>query len=104
FVTRRVEKEIDTGSVRLPKGVSVLIPTYLLHHDPELWQDPDRFDPDRFVAGSKHSMESPAFQPFGAGPRNCFAMMFSKVILMLLLAKVLSEYRLTLDKCYHEVS
>ncbi|EEC13516.1 cytochrome P450, putative, partial [Ixodes scapularis] len=106
FVTRLAEKDIDTGSVVIPKGVSILIPTYILHKDSELWEDPERFDPERFAPGNNKPVEvdSIAFQPFGAGPRNCFAMMFSKVILMLLLAKVLSEYRLVLNDDHHKVS
>ncbi|KAM7299057.1 cytochrome P450 3A6-like [Ixodes scapularis] len=105
FVTRLAEKDIDTGSVVIPKGVSILIPTYILHKDSELWEDPERFDPERFAPGNNKPVEvdSIAFQPFGAGPRNCFAMMFSKVILMLLLAKVLSEYRLVLNDDHHKL-
>ncbi|CAN7942984.1 unnamed protein product, partial [Ixodes hexagonus] len=97
FVTRLVEKEVDIGGgIKIPEGVSIIVPTYLLHHDPELWDDPDSFDPERFCPERCERIDSGAFQPFGAGPRNCFAMAFSKVTIMLLAAKLVVKYRLTL--------
>ncbi|KAM7295439.1 cytochrome P450 3A43-like [Ixodes scapularis] len=102
FVTRLVEKELDAGCVKIPEGVSIVIPTYLLHHDPELWQDPGSFDPERFRSETFEPEDAGAYQPFGAGPRNCFAMAFSKKVIMLLAAKVVAKYRLVLTRADHE--
>ncbi|XP_042143002.1 cytochrome P450 3A43-like [Ixodes scapularis] len=102
FVTRLVEKELDAGCVKIPEGVSIVIPTYLLHHDPELWQDPGSFDPERFRPETFEHEDAGAYQPFGAGPRNCFAMAFSKKVIMLLAAKVVAKYRLVLTRADHE--
>ncbi|CAN7943931.1 unnamed protein product, partial [Ixodes pacificus] len=104
FVTRLVEKELDAGCVEIPEGVSIVIPTYLLHHDPELWQDPSSFDPERLCPETFEPGDAGAYQPFGAGPRNCFAMAFSKKVIMLLAAKVVAKYRLVLSRADHEVS
>ncbi|XP_040062819.1 cytochrome P450 3A43-like [Ixodes scapularis] len=102
FVTRLVEKELDAGCVKIPEGVSIVIPTYLLHHDPELWQDPGSFDPERFRPETFEPGDAGAYQPFGAGPRNCFAMAFSKKAIMLLAAKVVAKYRLLPTRADHE--
>ncbi|KAM7296806.1 cytochrome P450 3A43 [Ixodes scapularis] len=102
FVTRLVENELDVGCVKIPQGVSIIIPTYLLHHDPELWQDPTSFNPERFCPEHFEHEDAGAFQPFGAGPRNCFAMAFSKNVIMLLTAKVIAKYRLVLTQSDHE--
>ncbi|XP_042149507.1 cytochrome P450 3A6-like [Ixodes scapularis] len=102
FVTRLVEKELDAGCVKIPEGVSIVIPTYLLHHDPELWQDPGSFDPERFRPETFEPGDAGAYQPFGAGPRNCFAMAFSKKVIMLLAVKVVAKYRLVLSRADHE--
>ncbi|XP_040062821.3 cytochrome P450 3A19, partial [Ixodes scapularis] len=102
FVTRLVEKELDAGCVKIPEGVSIVIPTYLLHHDPELWQDPGSFDPERFRPETFEPGDAGAYQPFGAGPRNCFAMAFSKNVIMLLAAKLVAKYRLLLTRADHE--
>ncbi|KAM7308204.1 hypothetical protein ISCGN_011838 [Ixodes scapularis] len=96
------KNELDVGCVKIPQGVSIIIPTYLLHHDPELWQDPTSFNPERFCPEHFEHEDAGAFQPFGAGPRNCFAMAFSKNVIMLLTAKVIAKYRLVLTQSDHE--
>ncbi|EEC07226.1 hypothetical protein IscW_ISCW006358, partial [Ixodes scapularis] len=96
------QNELDVGCVKIPEGVSIIIPTYLLHHDPELWQDPTSFNPERFCPEHFEHEDAGAFQPFGAGPRNCFAMAFSKNVIMLLTAKVIAKYRLVLTQSDHE--
>ena len=55
---------------RVPRGTPVATPIYALHHDPEVWPDPDTFDPTRKGPrlGNKH------FMPFLQGPRNCLGM------------------------------
>ncbi|KAG0429800.1 hypothetical protein HPB47_023286, partial [Ixodes persulcatus] len=60
----------DTGIV-IPKGCTIVIPIYALHHDPELYPDPYTFNPDRFAAANIDSIHPYAFLPFGAGPRDC---------------------------------
>ncbi len=56
--------------MRLPKGVLVAIPVYAVQRNPEIFPDPDAFQPERFLKRPELA-SSPAFQAFGAGPRNC---------------------------------
>ncbi|EDV56251.1 probable cytochrome P450 9h1 [Drosophila erecta] len=51
------------------KGDVLQIPIFSLHHDPENYEDPELFDPERFAEG--HAAESRIYLPFGVGPRNC---------------------------------
>lgn len=60
----------DTG-VKVPKGGVIVIPTYAVHHDPEYFPDPFKFNPDRFSEENVASIHPYAYLPFGAGPRNC---------------------------------
>lgn len=53
------------------EGVRVHIPTFAIHHDPELYPDPFRFDPDRFSEENSKGRHPYAFIPFGEGPRMC---------------------------------
>lgn len=75
----------------LQKGTSVLVPILSIHHDPEIYPDPETFDPERFSAEESKARNSVAWLPFGDGPRNCtgdrFAMMQVRVALVTLLSK-----------------
>lgn len=63
----------DTG-IKLPKGSSVIVPIYAMHHDPELFPEPEQFNPDRFNDDNVDSIRPYTYLPFGAGPRNCIGM------------------------------
>nr|CAD7447463.1 unnamed protein product [Timema bartmani] len=68
-----------------------LIPILGLHRDPELFPEPDRFDPERFSEENKSSIKPFTYMPFGIGQRSCignrFALMEAKVALVYLLSK-----------------
>lgn len=55
----------------IPKGTTVYWSIYGMHHDPEYFPDPERFDPDRFSAENKLNIKPYTYMPFGEGPRNC---------------------------------
>ncbi|KAL0893430.1 hypothetical protein ABMA27_015015 [Loxostege sticticalis] len=71
------------------KGEVVAIPLWAIHHDPEYFPNPSKFDPERFSEENKHKINSLAYGPFGYGPRNCigsrFALCEVKVMLYQLL-------------------
>jgi enediyne biosynthesis protein E7 len=72
WILPRVAQAPDTvGGFTVPAKADVLISPYTLHRHPDLWDDPERFDPHRFDAA--HSAHRPryAYIPFGAGPRFC---------------------------------
>lgn len=67
------EYTYDDGSVKLnlKPGECVVVPIYGIHHDPQYYPDPERFDPERFSDENKDSIVPGSFIPFGVGPRNC---------------------------------
>ncbi|XP_029170340.1 cytochrome P450 9e2-like isoform X2 [Nylanderia fulva] len=76
----------------IKKGGAVWIPIYGLHHDPQYFKEPEKFDPERFLGErKKETLNSGAYLPFGLGPRMCmgnrFALMETKVLLFHLLAR-----------------
>jgi len=74
-------------------GTMIVIAPYVLHRHRTLWDNPDRFDPNRFLNGARDSIHRFAYLPFGAGPRTCigasFAMQEASIVLATL-ARALS--------------
>lgn len=63
---------IGTGpNVLVEVGTPVVIPVYGLHYDPKYYDDPEKFDPSRFLENNKETLTKYAFLPFGEGPRSC---------------------------------
>lgn len=52
-------------------GTSISLPVLGLHRDPKYFPNPDKFDPERFNAENKESLDPYTYMPFGLGPRNC---------------------------------
>ena len=94
FVTRETIRDYNYKDITIPKGASIQFPTYYLHHDPDYWQEPEKFDPERFSPERKHEINPSSWQPFGDGPRNCVGMRFAFFEMKLCLAKLLLKYRL----------
>ena len=58
-----------TVSVTFPQGTGVLAAVWSLHHDPAFWDDPWKFDPERFAPENRDKIIEMTYMPFGDGPR-----------------------------------
>ncbi|KAM4603326.1 cytochrome P450 3A27-like [Polymixia lowei] len=89
----RVSKtSVEINGITIPKGMLVMVPIYALHRDPDLWPNPEEFEPDRFSKENKQGIDPYTYLPFGAGPRNCIGMRFALVMVKLALVEVLQNY------------
>jgi cytochrome P450 len=95
IIGREATRDLTLGKWSIPKGASVLMSPWALHHEPEFWPDPHAFRPDRWLDGSAERAPKNAYLPFGGGPRVCignhFAMMESILVLATLLARARFE-------------
>jgi len=84
-VARSALCDTSIGGFQIHKGEVVLIAPWLLHRDPRWWDDPLRFDPDRFLPERESLQPRFAYMPFGGGKRICignqFALMEGQIIL-----------------------
>ncbi|KAH7964220.1 hypothetical protein HPB51_027540 [Rhipicephalus microplus] len=84
--------------MKIPAGTSIVIPNHHLSHDPNFWEQPEVFDPERFSPQNKGLVDPVVYQPFGQGPRNCVGMRFAQLEMKLTMAKLLAKYKLLLDE------
>ncbi len=97
FVVRRVHAPARIGGLDLPAGVNVGANIYMTHRRPDVWPDPERFDPDRFL-GARPAPNT--FFPFGGGVRRCIGAAFATYELKTVLAEVLPRVELKLAPGY----
>ena len=88
LVGRLLHEPLQIGGQDLPTGVVVAPCIYLTHHNPDIWPDPDTFDPDRFL-GKRVSPYD--FFPFGGGIRHCIGAAFALYEMKIVLTQVLSR-------------
>ncbi|KAG5876193.1 hypothetical protein JTB14_001936 [Gonioctena quinquepunctata] len=89
---------IPDSNVVIEKGVSVLIPCYGMHRDPEYFPEPELFDPDRFNEQNKPKIWDYTYIPFGDGPRNCIGMRFAMIQAKIALSLTLRNFKFSLSK------
>ena len=88
-VSRMVLKDFDVVGSRVEAGTRVLVGIYALHRDPNLWDRPLVFDPDRFSPEVSKDRDRWQFLPFGGGPRSCIGDHFAMLEATLGLATVI---------------
>ena len=85
---RLVVEPVEIGGWHYEPGVCLLVDTYLVHHDPDIYPDPYAFRPERFLDEQPGTY---TWTPFGGGRRRClgasFAMLEMKIVLRALLAE-----------------
>jgi cytochrome P450 len=95
-ITRTAIGEDCVGGVRVPAGASVTISTYVTHRNPNLWGEPERFDPARFAPEAVARRHRFAYLPFGGGPRICIGNGLALVEAKAILATIAQRYRVRL--------
>uniref|UniRef100_A0A8C8K3Y2 unspecific monooxygenase n=1 Tax=Oncorhynchus tshawytscha TaxID=74940 RepID=A0A8C8K3Y2_ONCTS len=89
---RVAKKTVEINGIVIPKDCVVLVPTWTLHRDPEIWSDPEEFKPERFSKENKESIDPNTYMPFGAGPRNCIGMRFALIMIKLAMVEILQSF------------
>jgi cytochrome P450 len=88
MLIREPRRDVELGGCRVPAGASLLVSPYVTHHRPDVWENPEGFDPERFAPERWDRSQRFAWYPFGAGPRVCLGQAFAMAEMKLVLALV----------------
>ncbi len=95
-VEREPKEDDEIAGYHIPAGSIVSVGPYFVHHNPDVWDNPEGFDPDRFGDDGRRPDHRYAHFPFGGGPRMCVGADFAILESKLILAAILRRYRLDL--------
>lgn len=66
----------DGSVTTVPVGTNVFVPVFSIQRDAQYFEEPDRFDPERFSDERKHTIDNGTMLALGMGPRNCIGSRF----------------------------
>jgi len=98
FHPRTAIEDDVIGTRRIPAGATLLYSNYATNRHPQFWENPDAFDPDRFLPENVSKRHKFAYQPFAAGPRICIGAALSMLEAKIILATALREHRIVSPK------
>jgi cytochrome P450 len=94
YLQRMCAEEVQLGPISLPRGTMVVFSQFMTHRIPELYPEPDLFQPDRWLDLSPSPF---AYFPFGAGARMCLGASLAMMTLKTTLPTILKRYRLMMS-------
>jgi cytochrome P450 len=97
ILPKRTLQSVEIGGHTIPPRTITIVSPYTLHYRPELYPEPDRFDPDRWLPEQEARRPRAAFLPFGAGPRVCIGNHFALMEGPIILATLLRKARIKID-------
>nr|AHU88027.1 cytochrome P450 4ED1 [Propylea japonica] len=87
------DTKLKSGLI-VPKDAVILIPIISVHRNPNIYPDPEKFDPDRFLLDNCLKRHPFAYIPFSAGPRNCIGQRFAMLEMKAVLSAVIKKFEL----------
>lgn len=96
--SRQAIVDDEIAGTKIPRGSFITISSWVLHRHTLFWENPNAFDPERFVPPRADKVDRFAYIPFGAGPRVCLGKNLGLMEAVLLLAMICRDWKLTLRK------
>ncbi|WP_331737267.1 cytochrome P450 [Streptomyces sp. NBC_00019] len=93
MIARYTAADTDLGGHRIPAGTFVIVSPYQVQRSPAVYDRPEDFDPERWLAADKTGRD--AFLPFGAGARKCIGDEFAHIEAVLAIATIMSRWQLS---------
>jgi cytochrome P450 len=96
MVDRMALADDRAGDLVIPRGSTVVVFIYGVHHSSRHWENPERFDSERFGKASEKPQTPFTWLPFGAGPRGCIGGNYAMLQIFMILSVLLKKYELHL--------
>lgn len=84
------------GGYDIPANSTVILSPYVTHRHPDFWENPEDFDPERFLPERSAGRPQYAYFPFGGGSRTCIGNNLALMLTQLVIATVAGRYQLEL--------
>ncbi|KAJ0539966.1 putative cytochrome P450 [Helianthus annuus] len=99
LIPRSPRKECMVGGYKIPKGSTIFLNVWSIHRDPQYWDNPLEFNPERFFKSKCDTNGNDMkFFPFGSGRRMCAGISLAEKMLMFILASLLHSFDWNLPK------
>ena len=90
-----VDDNID--DYKIPKGDAICIPILYMHYHPDYWDNPEVFNPDRFIGVNVEKDLKWVYMPFGEGPRKCIGNNFAQLEAQIITTLISKEFKLIIE-------
>jgi cytochrome P450 len=97
---RQAIKGFSFGGHAIPAGTHIMHSSWVTHHLPEVFPDPEAFVPERFSAEARRAIPRGGYLPFGGGQRICIGKRFGQLMVLAIATAVLQRFRLELQAGY----
>src|SRR5271155_2429784 len=92
MVDRMALSDDRAGNLDIPRGSTVVVFIYGVHHAPQYWENPESFDQERFCKAKEKLYRPFAYLPFGAGPRGCIGGNYAMLQILMIVSVLLRKY------------
>ena len=96
IVTRRIEQDVVIDGYTVKPGTMILVSPFTIHRNPAFWDQPDVFDPDRFLPEREATQVKGQYIPFGMGKRACVGARMAMLELTTIIATLVRSVRFDL--------
>lgn len=94
FLERECNKDITYDQFHIKKGMLVTVAVNAIHYSKEYYDEPEKFDPERWDPANKGKLHPYAYLPFGTGPRNCIGMRFALESMKIAICTMVKRFEL----------
>jgi cytochrome P450 len=95
-IVRNSIHDCEIGGYKVPAGSTIMMSQWVTHRDPRHYDQPDSFNPDRWLNDRTKGIQQFTYFPFGGGPRTCIGASFAIMKAVLVLATIAQKFQLRL--------